>query len=84
MVQKHIPISLKKEVSKVPIHDRIVAREAASALADIVAAIEMNHEDIGMKHENWLQREKREREEEERRIREEKNKKFNTFNSQLR
>ena len=37
--QKHIPISLKKEVAKVPIHDRITAREAASALGDIIQAI---------------------------------------------
>lgn len=36
---KHIPVFLKKEVAKIPIKDRAIAKEAASALADIEAAI---------------------------------------------
>ena len=36
---KHIPTFFKQEVAKFPIKDRITAKEAASALADIVQAI---------------------------------------------
>jgi len=36
---KHIPTFLKKEVAKFPIKDRITAKEAASALADIIQAV---------------------------------------------
>lgn len=56
---KHIPVSLKKEVAKFPIKDRTTAKEAATALADIIQAIELNHEEIGQKHENPIVRSKR-------------------------
>jgi hypothetical protein len=57
-------------VAKFPIKDRAIAKEAASALAEIETAIELNHDQIGLKHENPIVRSKIEREEEERRRRE--------------
>jgi hypothetical protein len=36
---KHIPVSLKKEVAKFPMRDRTTAKEAATALADIIQAV---------------------------------------------
>ena len=32
--------------------ERPIAKEAALALADIVHAVELNHDEIGVKHEN--------------------------------
>jgi hypothetical protein len=48
--QKHLPIFLKKEVAKFPMKERAIAKEAALALADIEHAIELNHDEIGLKH----------------------------------
>ena len=36
---KHLPLHLKKEVAKFPIKERMIARDAALALADIVLAV---------------------------------------------
>jgi hypothetical protein len=41
---KHVPVHLKKEVAKFPMMDRGIAKEAALVVADIVRAIEFNHE----------------------------------------
>ncbi len=60
---KHIPVNLKKEVAKFPIKDRITAKEAATALADIIQAIELNHDDVGMKHENPITKTRKDQEE---------------------
>lgn len=51
---KHLPVHLKKEVSKFPIMERATAKEAALVLADIVRAVELNHDEIGLKRENPL------------------------------
>ena len=50
MESKHLPVHLKKEVAKFPMMERPIAKDAALALADIVRAIEMNHDEVGVKH----------------------------------
>ena len=47
--------------------ERASAKEAALALADIVRAVELNHDQIGLKHENPLARNKREKQQQLRR-----------------
>jgi hypothetical protein len=80
---KHIPVSLKKEVAKFPIKDRTTAKEVASALADIIQAVELNHEEVGVKHENPIVRSKKDQGEEERRLREIEDRKRLNFDRQL-
>lgn len=59
-----MPVHFKKEVAKFPIMERATAKEAALVLADIVRAVELNHGEIGLKHENPLVKSRKEREEE--------------------
>ena len=49
---KHLPVYMKKEVAKYPMKERQLAKEAGMVLADIVRAVELNHDDIGLKHDN--------------------------------
>lgn len=41
--------------------ERAIAKEAAHVLADIVRAVELNHDEIGLKHENPLIKSKKEK-----------------------
>ena len=50
--------------------ERPIAKDAALALADIVQAVELNHDEVGIKHENPYLQSKREKEEELRRAKE--------------
>lgn len=50
--------------------ERPQAKEVASLLSDIIQAVELNHDEIGLKHENPVNKSKREKEEEIRRARE--------------
>ena len=68
---KHLPVHLKKEVAKFPMMERQTAKESAMVLADVIQAIELNHEDVGQKHLNPYLQSKKDKEEEMKRMREE-------------
>lgn len=67
--------TLRQEVLRYPIRERGIAAKAATALEDILTAVELGHDVVGLKLENPAVKGRKEQQEEERRLQELDNRK---------